>query len=87
MDPSWSQEAQMPVNLSVKNVPDTLAERLRQRARRNHRSLQGEMVAILEAAAEPERISPSEALLRGRELNIRVKGGSTRLLRAIRDAR
>ncbi len=46
----------MPVNLSVKNVPDDMAERLRERARRHHRSLQGELMAILEAAAvEPGR--------------------------------
>ena len=31
----------MPVNLSVKNVPDALADRLRVRADRNRRSLQG----------------------------------------------
>ena len=42
-------------NLSVKDVPDSLAERLRQRAARNHRSLQGELMAIIEQAAyEPE---------------------------------
>ena len=37
-------------NLSVKDVPDDLAERLRQRAARNHRSLQGELMAIIEQA-------------------------------------
>jgi len=41
----------MPVNLSVKNVPEALAAKLRERAERNHRSLQGELMAILEAAA------------------------------------
>lgn len=41
----------MPVNLSIKNVSETLAAKLRERAERNHRSLQGEMMAILEAAA------------------------------------
>jgi plasmid stability protein len=40
----------MPVNLSVKNVPDDLAESLRQRAARNRRSLQRELLSILEAA-------------------------------------
>nr|WP_186329693.1 Arc family DNA-binding protein [Variovorax boronicumulans] len=37
-------------NLSVKDVPDAWAEALRQRAARNHRSLQGELMAILENA-------------------------------------
>lgn len=41
----------VPINLSVKNVSDSLAAKLRERAERNHRSLQGELMAILEAAA------------------------------------
>jgi len=41
----------MGVNLSIKDVPDDVAERLRQRAARNHRSLQGELMAIVEQAA------------------------------------
>ena len=41
----------MSVNLSIKGVPDDTAERLRQRAERNHRSLQGELMAIIEQAA------------------------------------
>ncbi len=46
-------------NLSIKGVPDDLAERLRQRAARNHRSLQGELMAIIEQAAdEPKPASP-----------------------------
>ena len=37
-------------NISIKDVPDAWAEALRQRAARNHRSLQGELMAIVEAA-------------------------------------
>jgi plasmid stability protein len=39
-------------NLSIKDVPEKLAEALRQRAARNHRSLQGELMAIIQQAAE-----------------------------------
>ena len=42
----------MPVDLSIKRVPDALAERLRKRARRNSRSLQGELMAILQDAVQ-----------------------------------
>lgn len=45
-------ERHMP-NLSIKDVPDAWAEALRQRAIRNHRSLQGELMAIVEAAVAP----------------------------------
>lgn len=41
----------MSVNLSIKSVPEAIAERLRARAERNHRSLQGELMAIIEQAA------------------------------------
>ena len=41
----------MGVNLSIKDVPDALAQALRERAARHHRSLQGELMAIVEAAA------------------------------------
>jgi plasmid stability protein len=34
-------------NLSIKNVPEPVVEALRQRARRNHRSLQGELLALV----------------------------------------
>lgn len=39
-------------NLSIKDVPEAWAETLRQRALRNHRSLQGELMAIIEAAVK-----------------------------------
>ncbi len=41
----------MAINLSIKDVPDEIAERLRLRAARNHRSLQGELMCIVERAA------------------------------------
>ena len=37
-------------NLSIKDVPEAWAESLRQRAARNHRSLQGELMALIEKA-------------------------------------
>ena len=53
----------MAVNLSVKNVPDDLAELLRRRAAANHRSLQRELVSILEAAVG-RSVSPGPAAVR-----------------------
>lgn len=50
-------------NLSVKDVPDSLAERLRQRAARNHRSLQGELMAIIEKAAYETETPPPAMVL------------------------
>jgi plasmid stability protein len=51
-------------NLSIKGVPDALAEQLRQRAARNHRSLQGELMAIIEQAAGEAPPAPKRELQR-----------------------
>src|SRR5688500_12063810 len=40
----------MPVTLTIKQVPEPLAQKLRERAAANHRSLQGELMAILDEA-------------------------------------
>lgn len=49
----------MAVNLSIKEVPEALAQRLRERAARNHRSLQGELMAIIEQAASETPAQPA----------------------------
>ncbi len=48
-------------NLSIKEVPEAWAEALRRRAARNHRSLQGELMAILERAIHEQGASASPA--------------------------
>jgi plasmid stability protein len=44
-------------NLSIKDVPEAWAEILRQRAAANHRSLQGELMAIIEQAIARPRLA------------------------------
>ena len=41
----------MSQTLTIRNVPDALARKLKTRAERNHRSLQGEVMAILVQAS------------------------------------
>lgn len=78
----------MTVNLSIKNVPDEVAERLRRRAVRAHRSLQGELMAILEQAAwEQARLTTAEALTQVRQLGLRTAEEATTMIRRDRDAR
>ena len=78
----------MSVDLSVKKVPDDVAERLRARARQNHRSLQGELLSILEEAAEVRNTMTIEELLeRGRERGLSTPDESTAWIRQWRDER
>lgn len=48
-------------NLSIKNVPQPVVERLRARAAANHRSLQGELMALVcQAASDGEIVGNRE---------------------------
>jgi plasmid stability protein len=75
----------MPLNLSVKNVPEALAAKLRERAARNHRSLQGELMAILESAAGDPNVGRANAGVPGYELEsgVTASGGLVERLAAI----
>ncbi len=78
----------MPVNLSIKNVPDKLAKRLRRRAEINHRSVQGELLTILENALGSEhRLTVSEAWERIQASGLQTPDEGTAIIRADRDAR
>lgn len=76
----------MPVNLSIKNAPDDVVERLRARAARHHRSLQGELLAIVEAAVSPPaQLTPEEVLAEIRRPQLTTPAEATALIRADRD--
>jgi antitoxin FitA len=78
----------MPVNLSIKNAPDHVVQRLRERAERHHRSLQGELMAIIEAAVQEARpSSPAEILAEVRRIGLNTPSESATIIRADRDAR
>ncbi|WP_167772547.1 FitA-like ribbon-helix-helix domain-containing protein [Ramlibacter henchirensis] len=49
--------------LSIKDVPEPWAEALRQRALRNHRSLQGELMSIVEQAIGGGPLPPAAGMV------------------------
>jgi len=76
------------MNLSIKNVPDPVVERLRERAKRRHRSLQGELLAIVETAAREDQFwTPTEILKEVERLGVRTPSESVDMIRADRDGR
>ena len=76
----------MPVNLSIKNAPDEVVRHLRRRAERHHRSLQGELLAIIEEAARAEQaLSPTELLAEIRDLGLRTRADSAAIGRSALD--
>jgi len=76
----------VPVNLSIKRVPDRIVAKLRRRAIAHHRSLQGELRALIdEATGTPRRLGIDEIVARVRGLNLTRRDEAARLIREDRD--
>jgi plasmid stability protein len=85
MDAAGAENA---MNLSIKNAPEDLVERLRQQARKNHRSLQGECLAILEGAVRGSGNGNGveEVLAELRRRGLRTPREAAKIVRADRDS-
>jgi antitoxin FitA len=78
----------MAVSLSIKNVPDKLAKRLRKQAALHHRSVQGELLSILEDALEAApSLTLAEAHRKIQKLGFHTPDEATAMIREDRDAR
>ncbi len=77
----------MTVNLTIKNVPNSLVRKLRARAARHRHFLQDELMCILEeSVAETDRLSVDEVVRLTRELGVHTKSESVAMIRADRKA-
>ena len=76
-------------SLTIRQIPRPVLDKLRLRAEQNQRSMQGEVLAILEEAAQSpgRRLSPRELLAHGRALGINTPSESVEMIREDRDGR
>jgi antitoxin FitA len=82
-------DASMPKTLSIKDAPDEMVDQLKARAKENHRSLRGEVIAILEDAIRKPRRAPMtlhEVYEQGKRLGLKTSS-STEIIRKMRDER
>ena len=73
------------VSLSIKEVPEEVARLLRRQAERNHRSLQGELLHILETAVRPRPFKAEALAARIRALGLQTPAESVTIVRKDRD--
>ena len=73
-------------DISIKNVPEEVLVRLKEQAEKNHRSLQGELIVILEMAVKPTRLSLEDVYSRITELGLSTDSESVEFIREDRDA-
>ena len=69
------------MNLSIKNVPEDVVERLRERANQNHRSMQAEMLTILEDAVGPRKLSIEEVSQVVKRMGFKSESNSVDIVR------
>ena len=74
-------------SLSIKNVPDEMLNPLRERAQNHRRSMQGELLTILEDVVRPASLTLEIIVQRVTERGIMTGDESTTMVRAERDAR
>lgn len=77
----------MAVNMSIKNVPEELAQVLREQAKRNHRSLQGELLAILEEKLVTRKITADSIYARVQEMGLKTGSETVEMVQEDRVAR
>lgn len=63
----------MPTTLTLKNIPDSVYERLKASAELNRRSMNSEAIVCLETVLVSMRVTPTERLARARELRAALK--------------
>jgi plasmid stability protein len=75
------------MDLSIKAVPEEQVARLRERAKANHRSLQGELRSLIEEAtgSAPRRLSVDEIAAKVGKLGLTRRNEAARLIRQDRD--
>ena len=76
-------------SLTLKNIPQEKLKKLKLKAQEHHRSLQGEMMSLIDDALKVSRtvLSPAEAYARAKALGLGGPNKSVRMIREDRDAR
>jgi len=64
----------MGTSITLKNIPDPIYQRIKQAAKRNHRSMNNEIIACLEQALAPRPVDIEARLDQARRLRERFTG-------------
>ena len=65
----------MPTTLTLKNIPDSVYDRLKRSALAHRRSMNSEAIVCLEAALLPNTVAPAERVQRARALRVALPQG------------
>ena len=75
MKPYWNhKEVDMAINITLKNIPPDLHKSLKIRAAAHRRSLNSEIIAILEERLQHRKRTPEEILAAAKAVRDKLKG-------------
>ncbi len=61
-------------NITIKNIPDEVYEKLKERAKRNRRSINNEVIYLIESQFRANQVNVEEVLYKARKLRSKMKG-------------
>jgi len=77
----------MPMTLSINHVPELIVQNIALRAHQNHRTLQTELLTILEEAIKVKPSTPNQILARVQQLGLETPAEAVKMIRGDRDER
>ena len=64
----------MPTNITIRDIPDDIYEKLKRQAELNHRSINSEVIVYLKKLVQSHPIDPGQVIARAKRLKGKAKG-------------
>ncbi len=64
----------MSINITIRDIPDDIYEKVREQAKVHHRSINSEIIACLESSVKSKNISTEDILNEARKMRKKAKG-------------
>lgn len=58
----------MPTNITIREIPDEVYEKLKKRAELHHRSINSEVIYLLKRMVQSHRVDPDQVIARARQI-------------------
>lgn len=67
----------MPTNITIRDIPDDIYEKLKRQAELHHRSINSEVIVYLKKIVQSNRVDPDQIIARAKKLKEKAKGSLT----------
>ena len=64
----------MPTNITIRDIPDDIYEKLKRQAELHHRSINSEVIVCLKKIVQSRRRDPNQIITRAKKLKEKAKG-------------